>query len=332
MTDPHVLWDSDEAAVATGGTNLAAWTAAGVSIDTRSATARRSLCCPARPEPRWPRLCHGGVHPRRRGGDCRAAAVGGAGSRAAPHRRGHLRGPERPRQPRPQADRRAHLRHYRQRRQDRGQGGASLGTRPPGADRRQRRQPQQPLGAAAKPRANGCRRRLWRVRDGHEPRRRADAAVAPDPPARCRDHHGRGGAQGSLQLRGCHRRRQGRDFHRRRKSSRGGRRGRAQSRQSALRAPARGGRTGGDHPDRRLRPPFGGGSSARRGRPPRRRIADPRFGVRPHGRLFASPHPVPTGSATACVCSPPPAPSAPTSPEPPRDWTRSPFPTAAADE
>ncbi len=36
MTGPHVLWDSDEAAVATDGTNLAAWTAAGVSIDTRT--------------------------------------------------------------------------------------------------------------------------------------------------------------------------------------------------------------------------------------------------------------------------------------------------------
>ena len=69
-------------------------------------------------------------------------------------------------------------RHHRQRRQDRHQGGAAPGAGPAGADARQRRQPQQPLGRAAQPRPHAGTAAFARVRDRHEPCGRDRAADA----------------------------------------------------------------------------------------------------------------------------------------------------------
>ena len=71
---------------------------------------------------------------------------------------------------------------------------------------------QQPLGRAADAGAHAARRRIRRVRDRHEPRRRDHAADALVRPHVDGHHHGRAGAPGILRLGRGHRRGQGGDL------------------------------------------------------------------------------------------------------------------------
>ena len=130
------------------------------------------------------------------------------------------------------ADRRRH----RLGRQDERQGDAA------GDARRERRNAclggllQQSLGRAADAFAPAGRRKIRRLRDRHEPRRRDHAACAHGPPACGADHHDRAGPYRISRLARSDRRRQGGDLSR----PRAGRNRDPQSRRSPVRA-ARGG-------------------------------------------------------------------------------------------
>ena len=105
-------------------------------------------------------------------------------------------------------------RRHRLGRQDRDQGGAVRGARPrragPGAPLGQ--ELQQPYRRAAEPRPDAARRAIRRVRDGHEPCRRARRADPAGAAARRHRHHDRAGAPRIFASDGGDRRRQGRDL------------------------------------------------------------------------------------------------------------------------
>ena len=121
---------------------------------------------------------------------------------------------------RPRAGRRAtrsqaqDRRRHRLGRQDRDQGGAVRGARPvgagPGAPLGE--ELQQPYRRAAAPGPDAARGAVRRVRDGHEPCRRAGGADPAGPPARRHRHHDRAGAPRIFRQRRRDRRRQGRDL------------------------------------------------------------------------------------------------------------------------
>ncbi len=117
---------------------------------------------------------------------------------AAPGRARRARGFARARRRRARAHARQGDRRHRLGRQDRHQGSVAARAVERRRNARVGRLLQQSLGRAAVARALPGERALRRVRNGHEPRRRDRAAVAPGPPA-CRDHHhDRAGASGIL--------------------------------------------------------------------------------------------------------------------------------------
>ena len=160
---------------------------------------------------------------------------------AASRRAGCARGPARSRRRGTRAHAGQGHRRHRLGRQDQHQGSAAARAVERRRDPCLGRLLQQSLGRAAVARALSGERALRGARNGHESRRRDRAAVAARPPARRAHHDDRAGASRILRLAGKDRRRQGRNFFRRR----AGRRRGHQSRHCAIRAaqaPRQGGR------------------------------------------------------------------------------------------
>ena len=266
------LWTASEIAAATGGRAHGDWAVVGVSIDSRTVQPRELFIALRGP--------HHDGHAFVADALARGAAAlvervpgwperDGAGRGRRHHGRAHRARPRRAR-----AQRRAHRRAHRQRRQDRHQGSVAPCALGAGAEPCQRREPQQPLGRAAQPRARAARHRVCRLRAGHECARRDRGAHPPRAAARRHGHGGRGGAPRLLPFGRGDRRGQGRDLLR---AGAGRDRG-AECGQSALRAPRGHGRGGRLRPrDRLRRGPGRDGAPARRAtrRRGQRRADDP---------------------------------------------------------
>ena len=172
--------------------------------------------------------------------DCRRRGAANSRRRAAPRRArcagGFARSCRRRAGAHPsQGDRR-----HRLGRQDRDQGSVAARAVERRRDPCLGRLLQQSLGRAAVARPLSRERALCGVRNGDESRRRDRAAVASGAPAYRDHHHDRAGASGISRLAGQDRRRQSRDFFRRR----AGRRGDHQSRHRAISPPQAPGQRG----------------------------------------------------------------------------------------